>query len=336
MQISPIQSSTGLDEQLPKSSKAYVLAQQSAENVLLRLQAAIVPAQVASLNAAVAPNGMVMSSLLDAVAMAGVISTIGQTLPTDYAAAPNALTQEAPAPHSLSAVAKTVSSVLPISSLSDVVIGQLAQHESAAVSSFNLAQQISMTQSAAKETQLIDLSTLPLGAPVAIASPSNAQPSITVIDGIAGTVRVADFRPVASANEVFLNPNLSTLNLGASAQALAPLSLGNKVEFTVTGIELSTGITVSGTADPANVTLLVSADLATAARSTGAVSLSAIGNEISPANLSALELLLASELTPLFLAELGSVPASDVQVRLTGVVSFTDAEIPPGTLILGG
>jgi hypothetical protein len=326
MQTNQIQSLAGLDEQFPKSSKALAPVQQLAENAPLRLQATIVPAQVASLNAAVAPNGVVMSSLQGAVVMAGVISTIGQLIPADYALANGNNTlqrtaaQDAPA---LSAISKTASSVLPISSLSDAVVGQPAQHDSAAVSAFNLARQISITQSAANETQLIDLSTLPLGAPVAIAQPSDARPNITLIDGLAGNVRIADFKPVASANEVFVNANLSTLNLGEAAQAIAPLGLGKAVEFSVTGIELSAGITVSGMADSANVALLFSGELATAA-------------QISPANLRSLELLFASELTPLFLAELGSLPAGDIQIRLTGVVSYAEAEIPAGTLILGG
>jgi hypothetical protein len=64
--------------------------------------------------------------------------------------------------------------------------------------------------------------------------------------------------------------------------------------------------------------------------------LSEITNASFAADMNAIAVNFAEELTPLFLAELGSAPAGEIQIRLTGTVTYADADIPPGTLILGG
>ena len=65
------------DDSLLKSSKPSSSASQATENMLARLQAPIVPAQIASLSTPL-PTGIVLGNLMDNVALAGVISTIGQ------------------------------------------------------------------------------------------------------------------------------------------------------------------------------------------------------------------------------------------------------------------
>jgi hypothetical protein len=113
---------SGTDEYLSKPSKNSAL-QKNADGVPVRLQAPVVPAQIAVLNDAVAPMGTVLGTILDSVALAGVVSVIGQPVAIDYSresANQNlALMDETIAKNALNALASTTNTILPISSLSD-------------------------------------------------------------------------------------------------------------------------------------------------------------------------------------------------------------------------
>jgi hypothetical protein len=155
-----------------------------------------------------------------------------------------------------------------------------------------------------------------------------------VIDGNTTTVRIADFKLAPGLPEMLINTNLATLNLAAPTASLGTLTSPERIDFKVTGIEISSGITVSGTADAPGTTLLLAGDRANAPAVT--TNLSSITSPSIAAEMNALSVNFASEFTPLFLAELSSMPAGELQIRLVGTVAFADAEALPGTLILGG
>jgi hypothetical protein len=305
------------------------------ESGVSRFQSSLVPAQIAALNTAITSNTSSLNQLLESVAVAGVISSIGYPANQDMTASgSNPMVAATPFKVGASLTQKPADA-LPIASLSDMAIGYpiVSQGEMSSPV-FNLGQKLLSTQTTGPETNFIDLSLVPLGTPVAITQLSDAQSRVTVIDGNATTVRIADFKLAPGLPEMFINTNLATLNLAVPSTSLSTLSTAERIDFKVTGIEISAGITVSGTADAPNTTLLLAGDRANA--QAVSTSLSSLTSPSMAAEINALAVNFGGEFTPLFLAELSSIPAGELQIRLVGTVAVTETDILPGTLILGG
>jgi len=250
----------GADEYLSKSSKGSVSPQRTAENMLGRLQAPVVPAQPALLTEAVSPTGLILSNIADSVAVAGLVSSIGQLEKVDFAVqAANevmrlsqAQAEEAINKNALSILANSATSVLSISSLSDPLSDQQVQGH------LNLASgapgNLLENQT---PNQVIDLSLLPAGAPVLITQLSEDESAVTVIGNVQGNIHINDFVPTRVVNETFINTGLGVLTVITPATNVSSLSLTGNVQFTATAMEVATGITVSGEADNSNVVLYI-------------------------------------------------------------------------------
>jgi hypothetical protein len=245
----------GADELLSKSPKNSVALQKGAESPLARVQTTFVPVQIAALNEAIAPVGMVLSNMMDSVVIAGVVSSIGQPAPFDVARnAANQMTAQLDdtiAKSALSILANTVNNIVPISSLSDASTAQ-----GALTPDMNLA-----AASTIAPTQLVDLSEAFLAlqnVPTQIQHLSNNGLAITVIDSVNENVQVPDFVPAKTGiSETFVNTGLGKLTIITPATSVASLSLSGNVEFTATSMEVTTGITVSGQADTSDVVLYI-------------------------------------------------------------------------------
>lgn len=329
-----------LPSNLEVAKPSKTAAQTGAEAGVTRYPSTVIAPQVASLNSAISSNGFALNQVLDSVAVAGVISTIGQPAHAEQASLispkenSNAVA-DGTLHKSLLSFAQTASNAQPISSLAEVAIGYPARSSVEFVNpAFQAAQRLSEIQVAVSETQAIDLSLMSLGATVSITSPSDGLVKITVINSATTPVRIIDFKLAQTLPDSFVNANLANLNLAIPTATVTSISSNERVDFTVTGIETSSGITVSGIADGPSITLLVAGDRAS--NSPARINLSEITNANFAADMNAIAANFAAELTPLFLAELGSVPAGEFQIRLTGTVTYADADIPPGTLILGG
>lgn len=256
----------GSDETLSKSSKNSAALQKSADSVLARIQAPVVPAQIATLNEAVAPTGTVLGNMMDSVVLAGMVSSIGQPAPADYsresANQSLALIDETVARNALNALANSNNVVVPIANLSD-------GSAPAAVPSaeFNLAVAPKLTPA----LQVVDLSDaflLAHSSTTVIQDRANGHLSITVIDGAKDNVQIPDFVPAETVSETFINTGLGKLTIITPATSVASLSLSGNVEFTATGMEVTSGITVSGSADASNVVLYITGG---ASKSSGSV-----------------------------------------------------------------
>jgi len=317
-----------------KPSKSFV--QPIVESGASRFQSSLVPAQIAALNTAISSNTFSLNQLLESVAVAGVISSIGQPANQDAAGSGlSSLVANVPLKGDSTSLTHKLSDVVPIASLSDVPIGYPAiSHGEITSQVFNLGQMLISMQAPRPETKFIDLSLVPLGTPVAITQLSDAQNRMTVIDDNATTVRIADFKLAPGLPEMFINTNLATLNLAVPTASLNALRPPERIDFKVTGIEISSGITVSGTADAPGATLLLAGDRVGAQAVT--TNLSSVISSSIVAEMNALTVNFASEFMPQFLAELGSIPAGELQIRLIGAAAFADAEVLPSTLILGG
>ncbi|MFZ4055610.1 MAG: hypothetical protein ACOYJ4_05625, partial [Polynucleobacter sp.] len=245
----------GADELLSKSPKNSAALQKSAEGPLARVQNTFIPAQIAALNEAIIPAGIVLSNMMDSVVVSGVVSSIGQPAPFDVTRnAANQITaqfDDAIAKNALSILANTPTPIVPISSLSDGVFAQ-----SALTADLNLAAASSIAPS-----QLVNLSEAFLAlqnVPTQIQQLSNNGLAITVIDGAKENVQVPDFVPAKTViSENFVNTGLGKLTIITPATSVASLSLSGNVEFTATGMEVTSGITVSGQADTGNVVLYI-------------------------------------------------------------------------------
>ena len=263
----------GADELLSKSPKNSAALQKSAESPLARVQSTFMPAQIAALNEAIIPTGIVLSNMMDSVVVSGVVSSIGQPAPFDVAR--NAANQmsaqldDAIAKSTLSVLANTVNNIVPISSLSDA-----STAHGALASDVNLAAVSTMAP-----TQLVDLSEAFLAlqsVPTQIQHLSNNGLAITVIDSTKENVQVPDFVPAKTTiSETFVNTGLGKLTIITPATSVASLSLSGNVEFTATGMEVTSGITVSGQADTSDVVLYITGG---ASKSSGSVDVINLGD----------------------------------------------------------
>ena len=261
----------GTDEYLSKPSKNSAL-QKNADGVPVRLQAPVVPAQIAVLNDAVAPMGTVLGTILDSVALAGVVSVIGQPVAIDYAresANQNlALMDETIAKNALSALASTTNTILPISSLSDGAAPVATAPTELNLGAFKLNPAF----------QVIDLSDaflLVQATPTLVKDLSSSTTSVTVIDGSKDNVQIPDYVPTGTVSETFINTGLGKLTIITPATAVASLTLSGEVEFTATGMEVTSGITVSGQSDSSNVVLYITGG---ASRANGSVDTIQLGD----------------------------------------------------------
>jgi hypothetical protein len=245
----------GAEQLLSKSPKNSAALQKSAESPLVRVQTPFVPAQIAALNEAIVPAGFVLSNMMDSVVIAGVVNSIGQ--PAQFDVAHNAANQmiaqadEAIAKNALSILANTPTPIVSISSLSDAATAQ-----GVLTPDLNLA-----AASTIAPTQLVDLSKAFLAlqnVPTQIQHLSNNGLAITVIDSANENVQVPDFVPAKTGiSETFVNTGLGKLTIITPATSVASLSLSGNVEFTATGMEVTSGITVSGQADTSDVVLYI-------------------------------------------------------------------------------
>lgn len=255
--------SDGSDDSVLKSSRAPSSNSQVAESMLSRLQAPVVPAQVASLSVPL-PTGIVLSNLVDNVALAGVISTIGQPANQPFVAQEGnaellAVSQpnfeEKFSKEILGVIGKSASQILPITSLSDGAFTQAQPRiEDGVVAIGMLSNSVAGSAEAAEP---VDLSLLPPGTPVVITQLSNDGPAVTMIHNGVGNVQITDFKQVDVVSQTFINTGLGVLTVTTPATNVSSLSLSGKVEFTATGIEVTSGITVSGESDSSNVTLYI-------------------------------------------------------------------------------
>jgi len=269
--------SDGSDDSLLKSSKTSLSASQAAENMLARLQAPVVAAPIASLSAPL-PTGIVLSNLIDSVALAGVISTIGQPANQSFAKPDHAalmsaqhFAEEKFSKEAQGLFASALSDVkaVPISSLAETMIA----HQPVTAPENAVVIGASSPVTFSNQAGVIDLSTLPAGTPVVITQLSDAGSAVTVIHESSGNVRIADFQPIDAVSQTFINTGLGVLTVTTPATKVSSLSLNGNVEFTATGIEVTSGITVSGESDSSNVALYITGGASSASGSSDVINL---------------------------------------------------------------
>lgn len=256
MYVPKIKNPHNLGERLTRLSKAPPAGSAAIELVA----PPSIAGQSLDLAASALPSGVLLTGILDSFVFTSAINTIGQIVdqrPTLNAVDANLM---APPPvydrvdldqKALENLVNSTSSVLPISSLAELSVNAVLTQEYSAPSTLKGA-------ALAINPAFIDLSLLPAGAPVLItrlSSPSN--PVITVIDKVEGNVDIANFRLPQAVSETFINTGLDALTATSPATALSTLSLTAKVEFMGDGIDVTTGITVSGTADSSVVILYI-------------------------------------------------------------------------------
>jgi hypothetical protein len=206
------------------------------------------------------PAGVLTNNLLDSLALARTIESIGQAVNDDHilgvptSESVSKLSNQALVLNAseLENLAKSSANILPISNLAEMGMGQALPAEANAVLS---PQNIAMP---VLEPSMIDLSLLPAGAPVVITQLSAGDHSaVTVIDKADTNVQISDFRLAQAETQTYINTGLGTLIVTTPATNLSSLSLSGKVEFVATGVEVSSGITVSGLSDSSDVALYI-------------------------------------------------------------------------------
>jgi hypothetical protein len=252
----------GADGLLSRSPKNSAALQKSAESPHARAQTPFVSTQIAALNEAIVPAGIVLSNMMDSVVIAGVVSSIGQPAELNYT--PNPANQiaaqldETIAQSALSILANTPTPIVPISSLSDAAIAQGAPLQ--AIQLVDLTDTLLASQNIQSHIQHL----------------SNNGLAITVIDSTNENVQVPDFVPTKTViSETFVNTGLGKLTVITPATTVASLSLSGNVEFTATGMEVTSGITVSGEADASDVVLYITGG---ASKSTGSMDVINLGD----------------------------------------------------------
>jgi hypothetical protein len=269
-----------------------------------------------------------LSNLVDATALAGVISSIGQPAnqPLMSSAAVNQAAEAAQA-HSqeklgqdmLSILANTTSQALPISSLADV---QAGQRPAALPTEQAIAIEAPLAVPAA-EIFAADVSILPPGEPVMITKLSDGKAAVTVIAEVAGNVRIADFKYVEAVSETFINTGLGTLTVTTPATNVSSLSLSGNVEFVATGIEVTSGITVSGGLNSSNVALFITGGASSSQGSSDVINLGNGDNFVFNAGDGAIYVNLGTGANSVILAGIGA----------SGEVSFATNDAGTGDLI---
>lgn len=248
-----------LGENSLKLSKLVSSNPPAIENSLVRLQAGISPIQITSLTAPTAPAGTIVSNLVTfavdrsryhepATADADLVNRVNEGL--FLSALPNNDSQFSG--RLLDSSAEISTKIVPIFSLSEFVSGSTIQQEF--LPTFP-AGQTDLIRTG--EEGLLDLSLLSPGAPVKIVGLSELGAEVTIINKDQGNVQINDVKLSQASSEVLAYSNLIPLTLETAQVLLSSLSLGEKFELKLAGVEDLSGITVSGDADNSLVNLFI-------------------------------------------------------------------------------
>ena len=252
------------DKFLLKSSKSPLASSLLAEvNGVRPPPAPVVSAQIATLAGVVAPSGLVLGDIGDAIASISLITNLG--LPVSQAYITQAANEEvlnskaligsleAYSQNVLNNLSELSSAPIAIANLSDLAIEQ----SSAPITSYaDMSGPVFVPTGAPFDHAVIDVSTLQSYiAPVVITALSDS--TVMVIDSANGNVQINDFVAPQAVVESFINTGAGTLTVTTAATHLASLSLSGNVAFTATADEVTSGITVSGEADAVNVALFL-------------------------------------------------------------------------------
>jgi hypothetical protein len=235
------------------------------------LQSSFIPAQIISLGAPMVspvnlPAGVISSSLMDSLALSCAIESIGQAVNDERILSSQTLTplveSSAKAAEintsTLEILAKSSKNILAISSLAELGAGQMHLQET---NSLFPIQNMGANALPAKELSSMDMSLLPAGKPVMISQSSAGEnSSVTLINKTDTKVKISDFRAEQAEIHTFINTGLGTLIVTTPTTNLTSLSLTGKVEFIATGMEVDTGITVSGAVDSSGIVLYILGD----------------------------------------------------------------------------
>jgi hypothetical protein len=320
--------SDALDDPTLRTSKTSTNANSLAETMLSRFQAPVVQAQFANLGTSL-PTGIVLSNLVDAVALAGVISTIGQPAnqslmtPKDDAellAVPQSNVDEKLSKDILGALESSSLRALPITTLSDASFeqNQLMVDGMFAIKALPHSSLFTVSES----TGSGHLSLLPPGAPVVIRQLSDDGPSVTMIHNGVGNVQITDFKPADVVSQTFINTGLGVLTITTPATNVSSLSLSGKVEFTATGIEVTSGITVSGESDSSNVTLYITGGAQSASGSSDFIKLGDGNNFVFNAGDGAIYVNLGAGANSVILAGVGASGIINLATNDLGTPDF--------------
>lgn len=271
-------SSDGLDDKLSKPSNNALAP--VADGLLARMPLApVVQVQAAVLAGSSAPAGLLISSIVDAIVIAGVVSNIAVPLTSEYAAqaanesAANNLAGalEAFSKNALSNLADTNFTPVPITSLSE---NNFMQDLSTALLARDVLVPLASTQVMALPDQqsIVDVSALPAtSAPIQIASLTDNV--LTVSNSANTNVNIVNLEAPQAKIENFINTGAGTLTVVTAGTNLSSLSLTGNVAFTATAVEVTTGITVSGLNDASDVSLYLVAGASAAQGSSDVITL---------------------------------------------------------------
>ena len=256
MHIPKIKNPHNLGERFARLSKAPPVGSAATEFVV----APSIAGQSLGLAASALPFGVLLTGILDSLVLPNAINAIGQVvdqrstlsaIDANLMAPPPAYDQVGLDQKALENLANSTSNVLLISGLTELSANTVLAQEYSAASTLKPA-------ALAIDPAFIDLSLLPASAPVLITQLSSGGESvITVIDEVEGSMYIADYRLAQAVSETFINTGLGTLTVTTPATVLSTLSLSGKVEFVGAGMEVTTGITVSGTTDSSDVALYI-------------------------------------------------------------------------------
>ena len=248
----------------PKSSKSPLASSTLIEvNGVRPPSAPVVPAPIATLAGGFTPSGLILGEIADSIASISLITNLG--LPVSQAFITQAANEEvlnsnaligsleAYSQNVLNNLSELSAAPIAIANLSDLTIDQsLAPIASEA----NLSGPIFVPAGAPLDRAAIDVSTLQSYiAPVVITALSDS--AVMVIDSAGGNVQINDFVAPQAVVESFINTGTGTLTVTTAATHLASLSLSGNIAFTAIADEVTSGITVSGEADAANVVLFL-------------------------------------------------------------------------------
>ena len=264
MYVFNLDTSDEAEQFLPKSSKSPVASAALTEVNGVRLPPApVVQAPMATLSGSVIPSGLVLGDITDSIASISLITNLGLPVSQAYitqAANEEALNSkaligslEAYSQNVLNNLSELSSAPIAIANLSDLANEQSALPMTSAA---DLRGPVFVPAGAPLDHAIIDVSTLQSYiAPVVITALSDS--AVMVLDSANGNVQINDFIAPQAVVESFINTGAGTLTVTTAASHLASLSLSGNIAFTATADEVTSGITVSGGADAANVALFL-------------------------------------------------------------------------------
>ena len=213
------------------------------------------------------------------IASAGIINTIGLPAANDQFEATGGSSNddthtslagalEAYSKNLLAAVADPAITLVPIVSLADANLGNLAAstnigpaHVTSAITAFDVAQ-VGSNHSALPIAQTlatsasgeIDVSSLQaLGTPVVLTVLSDSL--VTLVDTATGNIQISDLIAPQATVENISNYGTGTLSVTTAATHVASLNLEGKVAYTATDDQVGTGVLITAQNDASNITL---------------------------------------------------------------------------------